>query len=143
MGSMDDDRACFLLGRKPHLLYFWNAMDICHLLPNTLTVLPAEFSASSDGIPSTLELSGDRSATKKSKREHDEQRAEDRQFKQNISESFGHLATASALERKMEARVVCWSLLSVCCYVANSVLCCCGQSKTIDHPNEWEATGCG
>jgi hypothetical protein len=47
---MDDDRRNFLRGNKQHLLYFWHVMDTCDLLLNTLTVLPNEFSASTDGI---------------------------------------------------------------------------------------------
>jgi hypothetical protein len=107
---MDDDRANFLRGNKQHLLYFWHVMDTCDLLPNTLTVLPNEFSASSDGIPSTRELPDDLPpVAKKNKRERAEQ-TEDIQFKRHVSESFGHLAMAeghlavgSALAKKMEA----------------------------------------
>jgi hypothetical protein len=107
---MDDDRANFLRGNKQHLLYFWHVMDTCDLLPNTLTILPNEFSASSGGIPMTREPTGDPPSNKKNKREREEQQTEENQFKRHVSESFGHLAMAeghlavgSALEKKMEA----------------------------------------
>jgi hypothetical protein len=103
---MDDDRANFLRGNKAHLLYFWHVMDTCDLLPNTLTILPNEFSASSGGIPSTQQ----EPSTKKHKRERAEEQSEDIKFKRHVSASFGHLAMAegqlavgNALEKKMEA----------------------------------------
>jgi hypothetical protein len=107
---MDDNRANFLRGNKPHLLYFWHVMQLCHLLPNTLSILPHEFSASSDGIPLTQELSGDHSVTKKNKQQREEEKEREIQFKHHVSESFGRLATAeenkavgSALLEKREA----------------------------------------
>jgi hypothetical protein len=86
-------------------------MDTCDLLLNTLEVLPNEFTASSAGVPSTQERTGDTPTITNNKRACEEQQADDNNFKHHVSESFGHLALAeghlalgSALEKKWKCK---------------------------------------
>jgi hypothetical protein len=50
---IDDDRQNFLGKEKPHLLYFWQILDDYQILSKTLSILPNDMSASSEGIPMT------------------------------------------------------------------------------------------
>jgi hypothetical protein len=112
---MDDDCQNFLRGNKQHPFYFWHVMDTCDLLLNTLTVLPNEFTASSDRVSLTQERAGDTpTMITNNKQACKEQQADDNNFKHHASESFGHLALAeghlalgSALGKIMEVYVYC------------------------------------
>jgi hypothetical protein len=136
---MDNDRWNFLHGNKQHFLYFWHVMDTCDLLLNTLKVLPNEFTASSDGVPKTQECAGDTpTVTNNNEHAREEQQAYDNNFKQLVSECFGHLALVegylalgSALEKKVEVYVYCLILSSSCYFVLYLSM----QPETLDQPH--------
>lgn len=91
MTLQDDDRANFLGGNKPHLLYFWQILDECELLQRTLSIIPKEHSASSDGIPSTS--SSTTGSNRKKPRDDDDE--DTKNFQRKIEASFSDIASSS------------------------------------------------
>lgn len=91
MTLQDDDRSNFLGGNKSHLLYFWQILEECELLQKTLSVIPKEYSASSDGVPSAMNSVG--GSSRKKPREDDSE--ETKKFQRSIEASFGEIASSS------------------------------------------------
>jgi hypothetical protein len=50
----DNDWRNFLGMYKPHLLYFWQKLEGGEILQHTLSMIPKEVSATSEGVPSCL-----------------------------------------------------------------------------------------
>jgi hypothetical protein len=95
----DDDRANFLGGHKPHLLYFWQKMDDENMLQHTRSIIPNHISANSEGVPSTLTTPRDTPCDPKRKLMYgrNEESVSNMAFQNEVKKSFAILAKSSSI----------------------------------------------
>jgi hypothetical protein len=93
MTLQDDDRSNFLGGQKSHLLYFWSILEETQMLQKTLSIIPRDLSASSDGVPTTMGVINNK---RKNKEDNENEEMENTlKFQKSMQASFSELATSS------------------------------------------------
>ena len=83
-----DNRKNFLRDLKPHILYCWQIFDDFYILQNSLSVIPAEFSASSDSVSITNKK------RKRTENSSNEGIKGNENFQKKVAEGFDKLADA-------------------------------------------------